>query len=176
MKKLSKLFFEHQLYSVICAVMVLALSMSISSCGDDEPENEGNGDTPQAGIVTESELAGEWTLVKDNVLYSQVNSQKGDETISYSGNSAPRYQFYNVSVTEDGIISMVEVSATGSVIGTPVEYTLEGNDLVTVKEKKIAGTIENYNPSHSWDNLRIKWNKDYSPIDFGAPVISTYML
>lgn len=166
---------KHCLYSVFCTMMVLAVTMSITSCDSDEPDNGGD-DNTSTGIVTESELVGTWTLVMDNVLYSEVNSQKTDETITYSGNSSPSYKFYKVTVSDENILSVTEVSVSGSKIEDSVEYTLKGNDLIIAQSDNVAGTIENYNPDHSWNNLRIKWNTDYAPIKYGAPVISTYML
>lgn len=165
------------LHSLLRAFMALAISIGMAACDSDEPEN-GSDDpnTPASGIVTEAELVGKWTLVKDNVLYSEINPQKKDDVITYKGGSAPYYHFYKVTASDDGIISIAEVSASGSVIGSSLQYTLRGNDLVTADEQKVAGTIESYDPKHSWDNLRIKWNQDLSPLKFGAPVISTYML
>lgn len=159
----------------MCTFVVLAASVSFVSCGNDEPDNnESNGNTPV--LVTASELVGTWTFVKDNVLYSEINSQKEDEVISYSGNSSPLYHFYKVTASEDKEITIVEVSVSGAVTGSPIKYTLKDNQLVNIIDGKVAGTIEYYDAKHSWDNLRIKWNKDSSPIQFGATVISTYML
>ena len=70
---------------------------------------------------------------------------------------------------------MVEVSAAGSSIGETKIFKLEGDDLKTM-DGIVAGTITHYDKGHSWDNLRIEWNKDYYPISFNAPVVSTYML
>lgn len=109
------------------------------------------------------------------VLYSQTDPSKQDETINYSGNSAPRYRFYKVSVSDDEVISITETSVTGSTTGKTLEFNLDGNDLMTLDGQK-AGTITNYNPDHSWDNLQIEWANGHSPISFNAPVISTYML
>lgn len=159
---------------LLSTFMLVLMAISFVSCDNDEPENNDD-NNPTVGIVTANQLAGKWTLVKDEVLYSQVNSSKMDEVITYSGNSSPKYHFYNVSVSEEDIISIVEVSETGSVIGSPKKFSLEGNDLKTT-DGVVAGTITRYNKSHSWDNLRIEWNKDFSPITFNAPVISTYML
>lgn len=165
---------RHSLHSVFCALMVLAISMSFASCDSDDPEN--GGDNSSTGIVTDAELVGTWTLVKDNVLYSEVDPRESDEVISYSGNSSPRYKYYEVSLSEDGILSVTEVSASGSTVGDTVDYVLKGNNLITVEGNNVAGTIEHYDSKHAWDNLRIRWNADYSPVKFGAPVISTYML
>ncbi len=159
---------------ILSVLMVILMAFPIVSCDNDEPEDKDDNE-PSAALVTATELAGEWTLVKDNVLYSKENSSKQDEVISYSGNSYPKYHFYNVTVSEDDIISFAEVSASGSVIGNSIQLELDGNDLKTV-DGKVAGTIQHFDKSHAWDNLRIEWNKDYSPISFNAPVISTYML
>lgn len=167
---------ELRLQSLIYTFMVFVVSFALISCEKEEPKDDGNEDDSQSSIVTASDLAGKWTLVTDNVLYSKENSKKEDETIHYKGGSAPYYKLYNVSVSEEGVISMVEVSTSGSAIGSAKAFLLDGTDLVTVNGNKTAGVIVNYDPSHSWDNLRIEWNKDYSPTNFGAPVISTYML
>ncbi len=163
---------KRNIYSILCACMAL-LSMSFASCVSDEPDS-GKDNEPVQGIVTANELVWVWTLVKNNVLYSQVDPGKSDEVISYSGNASPRYRFYNVTISEDGILTMVEESVSGSAIGASIQLTLNGNDLIAA-DGKVAGTIEHYDVSHSWDNLRIKWNAEYSPIRFGAPVVSTYM-
>ncbi len=165
---------KHTADLLLSTFMVVLLALCFVSCDNDEPENNGD-NNPTVGIVTADELAGEWTLVKDNVLYSKVNSLKQDEIITYSGNTSPKYHFYNVSVSEDDIISIEEVSITGSAIGNTKTFRLEGNDLKTM-DGIVAGTITHYDKAHSWDNLRIEWNKDYSPVSFNAPVISTYML
>jgi hypothetical protein len=161
-------------FHMLSAMMMLMMIVPFVSCGSDEPENSGN-DAPEASLVTASELVGEWTLVRDNVLYSSVDSSKDDEVISYSGQSYPRYRFYKVMVSDDDVITMTEVSASGSSMGTPMQFTLEGNNLKTM-DGDTAGTITHYDPAHAYDNLRIEWNKDYSPISFNAPVISTYMI
>lgn len=159
---------------VLCAVMALFMTVCVASCDNDEP-GDGGGDQSVAGIVTADELAGEWTLVQNKVLYSEVNPSKQDEVISYSANSTPRYRFYKVSVTDEDVISIVEVSASGSVVGTAMQLEMEGDNLIA-SDGNVAGTVTHYNKSHSWENLKIKWNKDYSPMPFNAPVISTYML
>jgi len=160
---------------ILSAIMAVLMACCIVSCDNDEPVNNDDNEPSSVGLVTASELAGKWTLVKDNVLYSQENSSKRDEVITYSGNSAPRYHFYNVTVSDDDVISIVEVSASGSVIGSPIQLELYGNDLKTL-DGKVAGTVLHYDKGHSWDNLRIEWDKDYSPISFNSAVISTYML
>lgn len=159
-------------YSILCACMAL-LSTSFASCVSDEPDSGKDNESAQ-GIVTANELVWVWTLVRNNVLYSQVDPGKSDEVISYSGNTSPRYRFYNVTISEDGVLTMVEESVSGSIVSAPIHLTLNGNDLIAT-DGKVAGTIEHYDASHSWDNLRIKWNAEYSPIRFGAPVVSTYM-
>lgn len=159
---------------ITSVVLVIIMAFCTASCDNDEPENNED-NNPSIGLVTANELAGTWTLVKNNVLYSQVNSSKQDEVIDYSGNATPKYRFYNVTVSEDDTLTITEVSASGGVIGNPMQFVLSGNDLKTL-DGEVAGTVSHYNKSHSWDNLRIEWNKDYSPISFDAPVISTYML
>lgn len=74
------------------------------------------------------------------------------------------------------MITIVEKSASGSTVGEPSKYTLEGKNLVSADDKKVAGTIENFDENHSWDNLRIRWEKDAPLNRFDAPVHSTYML
>lgn len=162
---------------LLSSFMAVIMAICFVSCDKDEPENKDNkdDDKPTVGMVTANELAGEWTLVKDNVLYSKVNSSKQDEVINYSGNTSPKYHFYNVTVSEDGIISMTEISVNGSTIGNTKKFQLEGNELKTL-DGDVAGTITHYDKAHSWDNLRIEWNEDFSPISFNAPVISTYAL
>lgn len=175
LKKENKIMLASLCKTTFIALMVAFASLTVTSCGsDDEPNNE-EGDKPQTTLVTESDLVGEWTLVKNNVLYSESDPKKGDEVIDYSGNSYPRYRYYKISVSEDNTITMAEITASGYSTGDPVKYTLKGNNLVTVEGNHNAGAIENFDPNHSWDNLRIRWNKDHSPIDFGVPVISTYM-
>lgn len=159
---------------IIGFVLSIIIAFCIVSCDKNEPtDNEGN--APATGIVSANELAGKWTHVKNNVLYSQVDSSKKDEVIDYSGIASPKYRYYNVTVSEEGVIIITEVSTSGSAIGNPIELELSGNDLKTL-DGQIAGTVVNYNKSHSWDNLRIEWKKDYSPISFNALVITTYML
>ncbi len=163
--------------SFIGIIMAVITAFGIVSCDSDEPENENeNNDdkNPVTGIVAANELAGKWILVKDNVLYSKVNSANQDVTIVYSGNSAPLYHFYQITVSEDAVIDMVEVSVYGSTIGTHIKLKLEGDNL-TALDGKTAGKILHYDKQHSWDNLRIEWTKEYSPISFNAPVVSTYM-
>lgn len=154
-------------------VTVILMAFCFTSCGDDEPESN----EEATSIVSANELAGKWTLVQNVVLYSQTDPSKQDETIDYSGNSAPRYRFYKVSVSDDEVISITETSsATGSAIGKTLEFNLDGNDLMTLDGQK-AGTITNYNPDpRAWDNLQIEWANGHSPLSFNAPVISTYML
>ncbi len=159
---------------LLSIVTVILMAFCFASCDNDEPENNDN-NGQATSIVSANELAGEWTLVKDVVLYSKTDTSKSDETISYSGNSAPRYHFYRVSVSDNEVISITETSASGSIIGKTLELKLDRNNLMTLDGKK-AGTITNYDKSHSWDNLRIEWAIDFSPISFNAPVISTYML
>ena len=161
--------------NIIGVLMVVAVSMSLASCGDDEPAS-GDSAIETPSLVNADQLAGTWMLVRDNVLYSEVNAQKTDEVINYKGNGAPYYHYYQVTVSDIGVITMVEVSVSGAVIGTPVSFTLDQNELVTVEGNEVAGTIELYNTSHSWDNLEIRWKEAHSPISFGAPVVSTYKL
>lgn len=164
-----------QYISLLLSSFILVLmAISVVSCDNDEPENNDN-NNPEVGIVSADKLAGKWTLVQDEVLYSKINASKKDEVITYSGNTSPKYHFYKVSVSEDDIILIEEVSVTGSLVGSPKTFHLEGNDLMTMDDI-VAGTITHYNKAHSWDNLRIEWNKEYSPVTFDAPVISTYML
>ena len=164
------------LKSIMSICMMAMVAIALPSCGSDEPDDNGGGDSA-TGMVTASELAGTWTLVKNRVLYSETDSGKDDKTIDYSGNASPRYKYYKVTVSDDVVITMVETSVSGSTVGTPVKYELKGNDLVLAdNDKVVAGTVENYNPSHAWNNLQIRWNADYSPVSFGAPVVSYYML
>lgn len=171
-----KPFANNLFQSISNAFIILAFVICVASCDSDEPESTGIEEGNAPSLVTTEDIIGKWTLVKDNVYYSEINPEKEDEVITYRGNAAPYYHFYNVTSSDSGIITITEVSATGSTIGTIGRYTLDGNNLVIVETEAVAGTIEHYDTKHTWDNLRIKWNESYSPIQFGAPVTSTYML
>lgn len=152
---------------VLCAII---LSLTMVACGDDDEPDGASG----SGIVTPAELAREWTLVKNVVFYSEVDASKSDQTIDYSASSSPRYRFYEVTLIDDSILSWKEKSASGSKVGSPVEYTLDGDNLID-SNGRICGKVEGYNLSHSWNNLRITWFADTSMNTFGAPCMSYYM-
>ncbi len=154
---------------IVCGLMLLS---ALVACGDDdEPDSSGNQDQ---GIVDASDLVREWTLVKNIVYYSEVNSTKPDQTIDYSGTSSPKYRFFKVSLIDDNTLSWQEKSATGSSIGSAVAYTLNGDNLIDNKGN-IAGKVEGFDISHSWNNLRIKWLANTDMNTFGAPCMSFYM-
>ncbi|MBD5176879.1 MAG: hypothetical protein HDT05_05645 [Bacteroidales bacterium] len=159
--------------SRVLSVMLCALLLSLTmvACGDDDDEPAG---TDASDIVSPSELAREWTLVKNVVFYSEVDAAKSDETIDYSATSSPRYRFYEVTLIDDSILSWQEKSASGSSVGKPVEYTLDGDSLIDSKGN-VSGKVEGYDLSHSWNNLRITWFANTSMNTFGAPCMSYYM-
>lgn len=159
---------------ILFFVMMISMTLMFTSCGDDEPEKGGD-ENSVGSIVTATDLEGSWTLVKNRVLYSETGSGKSDETIDFSGNSAPYYRYYKVTLTDDGMINFVETSATGRYVGDVMQFELKNDQLLT-KDGEVAATVQNYNPGHSWDNLRVKWTAEYSPVSYGAPVVSTYML
>ncbi len=96
--------------------------------------------------------------------------------IDYSVVTAPYYRYYRVTVIDDNILYIQEKSASNSNIGLPLGYLMTANNLTTLDGETIVGTIEKLDNKHSWNNIRIKWNKGYSPVFFDAPVVSTYLL
>ena len=54
--------------NIIGVLMVVAVSMSLASCGDDEPDS-GDSAIETPSLVNADQLAGTWMLVRDNVLY-----------------------------------------------------------------------------------------------------------
>lgn len=155
----------------------LMLGAGLSACGSDKSDEPGEGDEPSGPaepvLMTAGEMAGSWTLVKDLVLYSETDSSKEDETVDYSGNSYPKYKFYEVSVSEEEVVNWQEVSVSGYPISDPLTFTLDGNNLVEEEGNRI-GKVTGYNLNHSWDNLSISWLPGYSTVA-NTPVISTYM-
>lgn len=157
--------------------VALMLGAGMSACGSDKSDEPEEGDEPSGPaepvLMTAGEMAGSWTLVKDLVLYSETDSSKEDETVDYSGNSYPKYKFYEVSVSEEEVVNWQEVSVSGYPISDPLTFTLDGNNLVDEEGNRI-GKVTGYNLNHSWDNLSISWLPGYSTVA-NTPVISTYM-
>lgn len=180
MKKIAtKSFFKQSLKGIIAFSMTLLLSLSLTACGSDEPDDNENGNenNPPAKVeINPSSLAGKWMLIKDEILYSEVNPNQSNETIFYKGGSAPYYKYYMVSCDDEGVLSMYEYSiVNNSQISTTMKFKLDGKKIVGIDDNKELGTIETLDKKHSTDNLIIKWNKDSSPQGIDAPVISTYM-
>lgn len=152
--------------------VVFLLTGAMVSCSDKNDEPKGPEDQVK---VSPSDLAHEWTLVKNIVFHSEADSSEEDETIDYSGNSYPRYRFYEVNVIDDSILSWQEKNANGISIGNPMEFTLDGDNLID-SEGNISGKVERYDASHTWDNLRIKWYPNTPMNNYGVACMSYYML
>lgn len=145
--------------------------MTFVSCNNDDPNDS---DGQETSLVTIDDLARNWTLVKDNVKYSEVDASKSDKIIDYSATSSPRYRFFLVEATSESTMTWQEQTASGSSVGKSITLTLNGNNLVDEKGN-IAGVVEDYNPAHSWNNLRILWKPNSSMNSYGAPCVSSYM-
>ena len=78
--------------------------------------------------------------------------------------------------SDEDVLTIAEQTVNGASAGTPVKYILKDNKLISSETGETEGIIDSYDPAHSWNNLNIRWSATGSPIDFKAPVLSTYML
>lgn len=173
MNKIEPISCRGSVLPLLGTIFLLLFPVFFASCGSDEPDDRDN--KPTTGSVTAKQLVGDWTLVRDNILYSELDSQKSDVIQNYSGNSYPFYKYYRIKLIDDAITEWIEVSSTGTDLSFKTEMTLEKDNLISLDTKEVVGTILHYDKDHTWDNLRIKWapNSKFNSND--APVISTYM-
>lgn len=114
----------------IAVLLLLVVALALTACGEKKEDAAKPAEVPKATEAPKATLVGVWEMDKETLFdYTGITEEQYQEAMAEFGHIALTFEF-----TQDGIVTLTEVSGEEKQVFNQAPYTVEGDQLVIGSE------------------------------------------